>query len=115
MDPNLSTLERAFQIASSGRCATVTEIKLILNKEGYRHEMIEGPLSPRNSSRPSQRAALSERSANQEQGPARESPNNRTSLRAAFPCPYLADFMRSARDVSYGSEAAMAILVQHVG
>ena len=44
MDPNVSTLERAFQLAASGRCATVTEIKLNLHKEGYRHELIEGPL-----------------------------------------------------------------------
>ena len=44
MDPNLTTLERAFQLAASGRCATVTEIKLHLHKEGYRHELIEGPL-----------------------------------------------------------------------
>ena len=44
MEPNVSTLERAFQLAASGRCATVTEIKLRLHKEGYRYELIEGPL-----------------------------------------------------------------------
>ena len=44
MDPNVSTLERAFQLAASRRYATVGEIKLCLQKEGYRQELIEGPV-----------------------------------------------------------------------
>jgi hypothetical protein len=43
MEPNVSTLERAFYLAATGRFATVTEIKLKLAREGYRHELVEGP------------------------------------------------------------------------
>ena len=43
MDPNVSTLERAFQLASTGRYLTVTEIRLQLSREGYRHELVDGP------------------------------------------------------------------------
>jgi hypothetical protein len=43
MDPNVSTLERAFQLAATGRYLTVTEIKLQLSREGYRHELVNGP------------------------------------------------------------------------
>jgi len=43
MDPNVSTLERAFQLAATGRYLTVTEIKLALSREGYRHELVDGP------------------------------------------------------------------------
>ena len=43
MEPNVSTLERAFQLAATGLFSTVTEIKLKLAREGYRHELIEGP------------------------------------------------------------------------
>ena len=44
MDSNVSTLERAFQLAATGRYLTVTEIKLALSREGYRHEMVDGPV-----------------------------------------------------------------------
>jgi hypothetical protein len=44
MDPNVSALERAFQLAATGRYLTVTEIKLHLHKEGYNYEQIEGPV-----------------------------------------------------------------------
>jgi hypothetical protein len=43
MDPNVSTLERAFQLAATGRYLTVTEIRLQLSREGYRHELVDGP------------------------------------------------------------------------
>ena len=43
MDSNVSTLERAFQLAATGRYLTVTEIKLQLSREGYRHELVDGP------------------------------------------------------------------------
>jgi hypothetical protein len=43
MDPNVSTLERAFQLAAAGRYVTVTEIRIQLAHEGYRHELVEGP------------------------------------------------------------------------
>ena len=43
MDPNVSTLERAFQLAATGRYLTVSEIKLALSREGYRHEIVDGP------------------------------------------------------------------------
>ena len=39
----VSAIERAFELAATGRFATVTEIKLRLAREGYRHEQVEGP------------------------------------------------------------------------
>lgn len=42
MEPNVSAVERAFQLATSGRYLTVSEIKLTLAREGYRHELVEG-------------------------------------------------------------------------
>jgi hypothetical protein len=44
MDPNVSTLERAFELAATGRFLTVSEIKLRLHREGYHHEIIDGPI-----------------------------------------------------------------------
>ena len=38
MQPNLSPIERAFQLAATGRYSTVSEIKLQLTREGYRQE-----------------------------------------------------------------------------
>ena len=35
MQPNLSPIERAFQLAATGRYSTVSEIKLQLAREGY--------------------------------------------------------------------------------
>ena len=43
MDPNVSTLERAFQLAATGLFSTVSEIKLKLMREGYQYEQVEGP------------------------------------------------------------------------
>ena len=44
MDPNISPIERAFQLASSGRYATVAEVRLQLVREGYSHSQLEGPV-----------------------------------------------------------------------
>ena len=44
MDPNVSALERAFVLAASGRFHTVSEIRLQLHREGYRHEVVQGPV-----------------------------------------------------------------------
>jgi hypothetical protein len=43
MDPKLSAIERAFQIAKSGHVSSVQDIKVALIKEGYRPEQLEGP------------------------------------------------------------------------
>jgi hypothetical protein len=43
MKPNISTLERAFQLAASGLFSTVAQIKLRLMHEGYKQEQIQGP------------------------------------------------------------------------
>jgi hypothetical protein len=43
MDPNLSALERAFQLARSGRVAQVGHIKQQLRREGYNERAVEGP------------------------------------------------------------------------
>jgi len=42
MDPNLTCLERAFQIARSGRCRKVDDIRGLLNREGYSDQQIAG-------------------------------------------------------------------------
>jgi hypothetical protein len=43
MNPNLSALERAFQLAKSGDFASVYHIKQRLSKEGYSAEQVNGP------------------------------------------------------------------------
>jgi hypothetical protein len=47
MDPNTSALERAFQLAKSGRVSTVEEIKKSLKREGYDDKAIDGGRSLR--------------------------------------------------------------------
>jgi hypothetical protein len=42
MDQNISTLERAFQLAKSGLYATVEDVKRKLKKEGYSVNQIAG-------------------------------------------------------------------------
>jgi hypothetical protein len=43
VDSRISQLERAFELASSGRCASVADIKRKLREEGYMDDQIEGP------------------------------------------------------------------------
>ena len=43
MDSRISQLERAFELASSGRCASVADIKRKLREEGYMDDQVEGP------------------------------------------------------------------------
>ena len=43
MKPNVSALERAFELAATGHFSTVSEIKLKLLREGYQYEQVEGP------------------------------------------------------------------------
>jgi len=42
MDPNKTSIERAFHLAGSGRFATVSDIKLALSAEGYSTTPIVG-------------------------------------------------------------------------
>jgi hypothetical protein len=42
MIPNPSPLERAFELAGSGRCTSVNELKKQLKREGYSICQIEG-------------------------------------------------------------------------
>jgi hypothetical protein len=35
MDFRPNTIERAYQLAQSGECATIEEIKVVLRREGY--------------------------------------------------------------------------------
>ena len=42
LTPGLTTLERAFSLARSGGCDSVSEITQILRSEGYDQEHIEG-------------------------------------------------------------------------
>ncbi len=44
MDLRPTTLERAYQLAQSGECATVQDIKTRLRKERYNDEQIMGPV-----------------------------------------------------------------------
>ena len=42
MKPNTTSLERAFQLAKSGRCVSVADIRVGLKAEGYDIRQIEG-------------------------------------------------------------------------
>jgi hypothetical protein len=42
-NPRATILERAFELARSGRCASIDEIKRRLKTELYDQHMIEGP------------------------------------------------------------------------
>jgi hypothetical protein len=42
MDPGVTTLERAFQLAKSGECRSIDEIKKTLTAEGYHTAQITG-------------------------------------------------------------------------
>jgi len=42
MQPNTNTIERAFELAKSGQCVSVAEIKRRLHAEGYFADQIEG-------------------------------------------------------------------------
>ena len=44
MDPNVSALERAFALAASGRFYKVSDLRLQLHREGYNHEIVQGPV-----------------------------------------------------------------------
>ena len=44
MDANKTALERAFELAKSGRYATSGDIKQVLNREGYAVSQITGPM-----------------------------------------------------------------------
>lgn len=43
MKPNTTALERAFELAKSGKFANVTEVKSVVAKEGYPTNQMEGP------------------------------------------------------------------------
>jgi hypothetical protein len=45
MSPDISAIERAFQIAKSGRVQSVTEIRAVLSKEGFPRQQLEGSLT----------------------------------------------------------------------
>ena len=42
MDENITALERAFQLATSGKCASVKGIRVTLAAEGYPREQLTG-------------------------------------------------------------------------
>ena len=42
MDQNKTALERAFELARSGRFQTVTELKKLVIREGYQASQLEG-------------------------------------------------------------------------
>jgi hypothetical protein len=43
MNPSISALERAFQLARSGRPAGIRDIRTQLKREGYDDRAVEGP------------------------------------------------------------------------
>ena len=42
MEPNVTALERAFELARSGRCRTMKEIRDCLRAEGYSQNVVIG-------------------------------------------------------------------------
>lgn len=44
MDTNKTTLERAFELARSGKCLNINDIALHLHSEGYSVSQLEGPV-----------------------------------------------------------------------
>ncbi|KKB08591.1 hypothetical protein VE26_00365 [Devosia chinhatensis] len=42
MKPNMTPIERAFELARSGKCRTLTEIKSALKSEGYELATVTG-------------------------------------------------------------------------
>jgi hypothetical protein len=42
MEPNITVLERAFQLARSGICRNVSDIKRKLSSEGYQVDAVTG-------------------------------------------------------------------------
>jgi hypothetical protein len=42
MDPKVSVLERAFQLARSGQVASIDDIKKRLKREGYEEKSVDG-------------------------------------------------------------------------
>jgi hypothetical protein len=44
VESHISQLERAFELARSGRCVTVADIKRKLREEGYQADQVEGRL-----------------------------------------------------------------------
>lgn len=44
MHKGTTTIERAFQIARSGQCTTVEEIKRLLSREGFNQDVVSGRL-----------------------------------------------------------------------
>lgn len=43
MKPNTTALERAFELARSGKFANVSEVKSVVAREGYPMNQLEGP------------------------------------------------------------------------
>jgi hypothetical protein len=42
MKPNVNAIERAFELARSGRCVTLKEIRACLRAEGYAYDLVVG-------------------------------------------------------------------------
>jgi hypothetical protein len=42
MDHNVTSLERAFALAKSGRCRSIADIRNTLKAEGYSHAQVTG-------------------------------------------------------------------------
>jgi hypothetical protein len=42
MEPNVNTMERAFELARSGKCVSVEEIRACLRAEGYSQGLVVG-------------------------------------------------------------------------
>jgi len=47
MIPNQTALERAFELARSGKFKTVSELKTAIGKEGYLVSQLDGPMLQR--------------------------------------------------------------------
>jgi len=63
MDHTMTALERAFQLARSGRVSTITEISGSLRRERYDTRQIEGPALRRQLMKLMKAARLEDRTA----------------------------------------------------
>ena len=44
MKPNVTAIERAFELAATGLYSNVVEIRFRLHQEGYHSEQVDGPV-----------------------------------------------------------------------
>lgn len=102
MDHTLTPLERAFQLAESGSCASVSEIKKRLNAEGYSAAQVTGRVLARQLDTLIKAARGSEKGARDQQ--AKGEPNRMIELKPPFRRATPSDAAAMADFVHFASE-----------